>query len=173
MRSISLSLPLAAALWSSAVTGASADFVIADAIATPKLCAGTNCIDGEVYGTEQIKVKGISPRLSFDDLSSNTGGYPFHDWQLLVNDADQFGRNLFAVNNLTLNRMPFAIEGAAPTNALYVAGDGNIGIGTALPASRLHIASPAFPGMKFDQTSAGGRTPYTWDMYGYEFELPC
>jgi hypothetical protein len=49
------------------------------------------------------------------------------------------GYNEFKVQDLTNNKQPFVIRGGAPDNSLYVTSSGNVGIGTYMPSSRLHV----------------------------------
>ncbi|WP_425097935.1 hypothetical protein [Tropicibacter sp. S64] len=130
------------------------------------LCVGSGCSDPESYvpGEAIARLKAGSPRLEFIDMSSPTSSYPYYDWRLRANEDFLNGENLFAVENLTIGTKPFVIQGDTPTNSLYLAGDGALGLGTSLPQTELHIVSPSSPTIRFEQSSAGGLPAQAWDM---------
>ncbi|MBS0197852.1 MAG: tail fiber domain-containing protein [Planctomycetes bacterium] len=65
-----------------------------------------------------------------------------------------------SANNLRLNPVGGGISMFAPVNpadsVLYV--DGSVGIGTVTPATLLHLASTASPTLRWQDTSAGGKS---------------
>jgi hypothetical protein len=85
-----------------------------------------------------------------------------------VNDSASGGLNRFSIQDLTAGRIPFTVEGDAPTNALYVDNSGRIGLRTNNPLLDLHIDTGNSPGVRFAQTGTGGFTPQTWDVVGNE-----
>jgi hypothetical protein len=50
------------------------------------------------------------------------------------------GNNNFAITDSASSTVPFTIERSAPSNALYVRANGNVGIGTASPGVTLNVA---------------------------------
>lgn len=58
------------------------------------------------------------------------------------------GGSAFRVDGANSNA--FRVEGAAPSNALRVNGDGNVGVGTASPLSDVHVKSPGRTAMLID-----------------------
>ena len=103
------------------------------------LCVGTQCAS-ESFGDDTLRLKAYNLRIHVDDRTTNPD-YSGHDWGFLFNDVTQFGEDYFAVEDRTLATVPFRIDGFAPTNALRIAGNGDIGIGTGLPQHDLHIVS--------------------------------
>ena len=116
------------------------------------LCVGPQCAS-ESFGDDTLRLKAYNLRIHVDDRTTNPD-YSGHDWGFLFNDVAQFGEDYFAVEDRTLATVPFRIDGFAPTNALRIAGNGDIGIGTGLPQHDLHIVSnggTAVIRMGFDQ----------------------
>ena len=103
------------------------------------LCVGPQCAS-ESFGDDTLRLKAYNLRIHVDDRTTNPD-YSGHDWGFLFNDVTQFGEDYFAVEDRTLATVPFRIDGFAPTNALRIAGNGDIGIGTGLPQHDLHIVS--------------------------------
>jgi hypothetical protein len=77
---------------------------------------------------------GDSPALRLEQ--NNSSGFTPQTWDIAGNEANFFVRDV--TNG---SRLPFKILPGAPTNSLYIKGDGNVGIGTASPAAKLHISS--------------------------------
>jgi hypothetical protein len=78
-------------------------------------------------------VDGNTPTLRLDQNGSS--GFTSQTWDLAGNEANFFIRDV--TNG---SRLPFRIQPSAPTNALYVASSGFVGLGTASPAAPLHIS---------------------------------
>ena len=132
-----------------------------DLIVDGKACVGLACVPNEAFQAEALRLKQSVVRLRFEDTSS-AGGFPGRDWQLTANDSAMGGVEKFSLEDLTAVTTPFTVVGAAPSNALYVAGTtGNVGLGTAVPAQRLHLAAASTPAIRLEQT---GGTPQTWDL---------
>ncbi len=150
---------------------ASADFVINDdLIVDGSACIGFDCVNGETFGFDTIKLKENNVRIKFDD-TSNSASFPNNDWQLLVNDSANGGLNRFSVEDVTGGRIPFTIEKAAPTNSLYVEDSGEIGFGTNNPVCELHVVDGDSPCLRLQQDGSSGFTPQTWDLAGNETNL--
>jgi hypothetical protein len=143
------------------------DQVIPDDLITQgSLCVGLDCVANESFGFDSIRIKENNTRIVFFDTSAS--GFPADHWQLTANDTAAGGLNRFSIENLTAATNPFTIIGNAPTGSLYVAESGDIGIGTATPAFDVHVQRTDPPGMRLDQTNAGGFTAQTWDVAGNE-----
>jgi hypothetical protein len=157
-----LALMLGAAFITSG--NAKADFVIPDdLIVQGSACVGLDCVDGEAFGFDTIRLKENNTRIKFDDTSTGVG-FPNNDWQLTANDSASGGLNKFSIENITTATVPFTIVGAAPTNSLFVDSAGRLGIKTAVPGLNIHISTSDTPAQRFEQTSAGGFTAQTWDI---------
>jgi hypothetical protein len=144
------------------------DFVIADdLIVQGSACIGLDCVDGEAFGFDTIRMKENNTRLKYDDTSSSVG-FPANDWQLTANDSASGGLNKWSVDDVTGAKTPFTIEAGTPTNALYVDSTGKIGFRTATPVLDLQINTSDTPAIRQEQNSSGGFTAQTWDIGGNE-----
>lgn len=133
-----------------------ADFVSA----AGGLCGGGDCTSTETFGLVTVKMKANNTRLKFEDTSTSVG-FPTTDWQLSANDTVSGGLNKFFVEDLTAGTVPLLIEGATPTNALYVDSTGRIGLGTSTPARDLTISVPLSAGIRMEQNAS----PFqAWDI---------
>jgi hypothetical protein len=143
---------------------AMADTVIPDdLIVQGSACVGLDCVDGESFGFDTIRLKENNTRIKFDDTSTSPG-FPNNDWQLTANDSASGGLNKFSIENTTVATVPFTIVGAAPTNSLFVDDSGRLGIKTAVPGLNIHISTGDTPAQRFEQTAASGFTAQTWDI---------
>ncbi|HEU5103288.1 MAG TPA: hypothetical protein VFU22_29910 [Roseiflexaceae bacterium] len=137
-----------------------------DSIVQGSLCVGFDCIDGESFGFDTIRLKENNTRLAFDDTS--VGTFPSNDWQLTANDSASGGANKFSIDDVTGAKTPFTIIAGAPTSSLFVSSTGNVGLGTATPTLDLHFLTGDTPAMRFEQSNASGFTAQTWDVAGNE-----
>jgi hypothetical protein len=125
-------VPLAAALalLIPAAPPARADQIVADNLMVQgNLCAG-DCVDGEVFPTEPLKIKGDSPVIRFEDM--DTGEV----WTIAGTSG------FYAIGNATPGNFPTApvfIYSGAPDSALTIDGGGRVGLGTGTPAQPLHV----------------------------------
>jgi hypothetical protein len=158
----------AATLGLAVTNGARADFVIPDdLIVQMSTCTGFDCVDGESFGFDTLRLKENNLRIHFMDTSTSVG-YPNHSWQLTANDSASGGLNKFSIEDLTSATVPFTVLGSAPTNAMYVTAAGDVGLGTSAPGLDLTITRTDTPAVRLEQTSGGGFTAQTWDMGGNE-----
>src|SRR5882757_1859613 len=161
-----IALMLGAALITSG--SAKADFVIADdLIVQGSACVGLDCVDGEAFGFDTIRLKENNTRIKFDDTSTSPG-FPNNDWQLTANDSASGGLNKFSIENTTVATVPFTIVGPAPTNSLFVDGSGRVGLRTSTPGLDLSIKTGNTPAQRLEQDTSGGFTAQTWDIGGNE-----
>jgi hypothetical protein len=147
---------------------AAADFVIPDdLIVQGSACVGLDCVDGESFGFDTIRLKENNTRIKFDDTSTSPG-FPANDWQLTANDSASGGLNKFSIENTTVGTIPFTVVGPAPTNSLFVSSTGRVGLRTATPGLDLHISTGDTPAQRLEQTTASGFSAQTWDIGGNE-----
>jgi hypothetical protein len=147
---------------------ATADFVIPDdLIVQGSACVGLDCVDGEAFSFDTIRLKENNTRIKFDDTSTSVG-FPNNDWQLTANDSASGGLNKFSIENTTVGTIPFTVVGPAPNNSLFVASTGRVGLRTATPGLDLHISTSDTPAQRLEQTTAGGFSAQTWDIGGNE-----
>jgi hypothetical protein len=138
-----------------------------DLIVQGSLCVGFDCVNNESFGFDTIRMKENNTRIKFEDTSTATG-FPGADWQLTANDSTSGGLNKFSIEETSASRVPFTVVGGAPTNSLFVASTGRVGLRTSAPVLDLHISTSNTPGIRLEQTNAGGFTAQTWDIAGNE-----
>lgn len=137
-----------------------------DSIVQGSLCVGLDCVDGESFGFDTLRLKENNTRIHFMDTSVSAG-FANTNWQLTANDSVSGGLNKFSIEDLTAATVPFTVLGAAPNNALYIDNIGRVGFGTSTPALDLHMVSGDTPAVRFEQ-SGGAFSPQTWDVAGNE-----
>lgn len=147
---------------------ASADQVILDdLIVDGSICAGMDCVNGEAFGFDTIRMKENNLRITAQDTSS-TSSFPSTDWRLVFNESSNGGANKFAVQNVTANKVPFQIFGDAPDSSLVVSSSGNVGFGVVNPVVQMHLADGNTPSLRLEQNGSSGFTPQVWDIAGNE-----
>jgi hypothetical protein len=137
-----------------------------DVIITGSLCVGWDCVNGESFGYDTVKLKENNLRLYFEDTSA--GSFPSGDWRIRINDTTSGGASYFAIEDGTNGRTPFRIETGAPTHSLYVEDYGRVGLGTSIPYVELHIVDGDSPTIRLDQDGSSGWTAQRWDLCGNE-----
>src|SRR5713226_7454562 len=76
--------------------GAMPDFVIADdLIVQGSACVGLDCVNGEVFNFDTIRLKENNTRIGFMDTSS-AAGFPTNDWTIRANSSANGGANFLA-----------------------------------------------------------------------------
>lgn len=139
------------------------DQVIADdLIVVGSACVGGDCINGENFSFDTLRLKENNLRIKFEDTS--TGTFPASDWQLTANDSASGGLNKFSVEDVTAARIPLTIEGGATTNSIYVDSTGRVGFRTATPVLDLHVNTSNTPSLRLEQNNSGGFTAQTFDI---------
>ena len=147
--------------------GGNRDQVIADdLIVDGSLCVGFDCVNGEVFGFDTIRLKENNLRIKFMDTSGGT--FPTNDWQLTANDSASGGANKFSIEDIDGGRTPFTIEARAPSHSLYVDDGGRLGLGTSIPVVDVHVISGNTPTLRLEQNGSSGFAPQTWDVAGNE-----
>ncbi len=140
--------------------------ILDDLIVDGSLCVGMDCVNGESFGFDTIRLKENNLRIRFQDTSS-TSSFPSNDWQITANDSANGGLSYLAFEDIDHGRKPFLVEAGTRTSALYVDSSGRVGLGTSTPAEDLHIWCGDTPGIRLHQ-SGSGWAPQTWDMAGNE-----
>ncbi|KAA6185350.1 hypothetical protein F2Q65_08700 [Thiohalocapsa marina] len=159
---------LAAILFSVPFASVNADIVHSDdVIIQYSNCTGTDCVSGEVFGADTIRLKENNLRIHFLDTSSSSA-FPNNDWRIVINDSINGGRNYFAVEDATAENLPFTIKAGAGANALLIDEGGKIGIGTDSPTTTLHVVSGNTPTLRLDQDGSQGFTPGAWNLSATE-----
>jgi hypothetical protein len=102
---------------------------------------------------------------------NNSGGFQAQIWDIAGNEANFFIRDLTGGS-----RLPFRIRPGAPTSSLDIAATGNVGIGTASPATKFHVQASDGVVVRqiIENTGAGqsslslkrsGATPSEWIFF--------
>ncbi len=133
-----------------------------DMIIQGSLCVGFDCVNGESFGFDTIRLKENSTRIKFEDTS--VGNFPTNDWQLTANDSAGGGASKFLIEDITGSRVPFTITAGASTNSIFVDSTGRLGLRTSTPVLDLHINTSNTPSIRLEQNNSGGFTAQTWDI---------
>ena len=161
-------LAAGASLLALAAGAAQADQVFNDdVIATFSLCVGNDCVNGESFGFDTLRLKENNLRIHFDDTSTSSS-FPSNDWRITVNDSSNGGDNYFGIEDSTAGRTPFRVDAGAPANSLRVDSGGDIGIGNSAPVVELHVTDGDSPTLRLEQNGSSGFTAQTWDIAGNE-----
>ncbi|MCP4656032.1 MAG: hypothetical protein GY856_11510 [bacterium] len=144
--------------------------ILDDLIVDGSLCVGMDCVNGESFGFDTIRMKENNLRIRVVDTSS-TSSFPSRDWQITFNDSANGGANKFSIDDIDGGRTPFTIEGNAPSHSLYVDDGGRVGFGTSTPVVDLHLKTGNTPTLRLEQDGSSGFTPQTWDVAGNEANM--
>ncbi len=141
--------------------------ILDDLIVDGSICAGLDCVNGESFGFDTLRLKENNLRIKFQDTST-TASFPSNDWQITANDSSNGGANKFSIDDIDGGRTPFTIEASAPSHSLFVDDGGRIGLGTSTPVVELHVVDGDSPTLRLEQDGSSGFTPQTWDVAGNE-----
>ncbi|MEM7332179.1 MAG: tail fiber domain-containing protein [Chloroflexota bacterium] len=141
--------------------------ILDDLIVGGSICAGLDCVNGESFGFDTLRLKENNLRIRAVD-TSNSASFPSTDWQITFNESTNGGMNKFSIEDITAGRIPFTIEASAPSHSLYVDDGGRIGIGTSTPVVDVHVQSGNTPTVRLEQDGSSGFSVQTWDMAGNE-----
>lgn len=148
------------------------DVIPDDLIVQGSACVGLDCVSGEVFGFDSLRVKENNTRIQFEDTSA--AGFPLNNWQIRANSSAAGGASFLgfvdqgAAGNSETGTIVFEVDAGAPANALKVSSNGKVGFRTATPVLDLHISTSDTPAHRLEQTNAGGFTAQTWDIAGNE-----
>ncbi len=85
---------------------------------------------------------------------TNAGGWTAQTWDIGANEANFFVRDVTGGSKL-----PFRVRPGAPTSSLDISASGNVGVGTASPASKLHVVGAARVEGFFNLTTSAEPAP--------------
>ncbi len=141
--------------------------IVDDLVVDGSACIGIDCVNGESFGFDTIRLKENNLRIKFQDTSASAS-FPSNDWQITANDSANGGANKFSIDDVDGGKTPFTIEAGAPSHSLYVEDSGQVGFGTSTPVVDLHSVSGNTPTLRLQQDGSAGWTPQTWDVAGNE-----
>jgi hypothetical protein len=133
-------------------------------------CIGPDCTSSDAPLDSSVRLKGGYTAVIFENLFGATG--PHRDWALQANDYGG-GLDHFFFYDIDAGTQPFSVQGAAPSFSLVVGGtNGNVGVGTALPAQAVHVARTDTPTLRLEDTYSGSFPgTRTWDVGANSTEL--
>jgi hypothetical protein len=134
-----------------------------DLIVQSSTCTGFDCVNGESFGFDTLRLKENNLRIHFDDTSASAG-YPANDWRIIANDSTSGGGNFLAIEDSTAGRNIFVAEAGTPANGIYLDSTGRVGFRQSAPGLDLHMTTGDTPAIRFEQTAASGFTAQTWDI---------
>ena len=148
------------------------DVIPDDLIVQGSACVGLDCVNGEVFGFDTIRLKENNTRLQFKDTSA--AGFPLNNWQIRANSSAAGGASFLAfvdqgaAGNSETGTINFEVDAGAPANSLKVASTGKVGLRTATPVLDVHANTTDTPAIRLEQNNSGGFTAQTWDIAGNE-----
>lgn len=137
-----------------------------DVIVQGSECIGIDCVNGESFGFDTLRLKENNLRIKFQD-TSNSASFPSNDWQITVNDSNNGGANKFAIDDVTAGYAPFVVMAGAGANSLVI-NNNRVGFGTSTPLVELHSVDGDTPTLRLEQNGSNGYRPQTWDVAGNE-----
>src|SRR2546425_10193883 len=151
------------------------DFVIADdLIVQGSACVGLDCVNGEVFNFDTIRLKENNTRIGFMDTSS-AAGFPTEDWTIRANSSANGGGSFLAFvdqgatsTGAETGTIVLEVDAGAPANSVRVASTGRLGLRTGTPVLDVHANTSNTPAIRLEQNSGGGFTAQTWDIAGNE-----
>lgn len=138
-----------------------------DLIVQGSQCVGTGCTPSESFGYDTLRFKENNLRIHFDDTSTATN-FAKNDWRIVVNSSATGGDSFFQINDVTADEKPFKILAGAKTDSFFIDAQGDVGLGTNTPITKLHLKSGNTPTVRLEQDGTGSWAPQTWDIAGNE-----
>ena len=137
-------------------------------------CLGLSCPAAPAYGDSTLLLNENNLRIKFADDSA--GAFPANDWEIEANSSANGGQSYLGFNDCgtadndggCATDLVFAVEAGARASALYVEGDGDIGIGTSNPVVDVHVVTGNTPTLRLEQDGSSGFAARTWDVAGNE-----
>ena len=152
----------------STIPAANADQIVTDDyIVQGSICVGLDCVNGENFNYDTVRLKENNTRIKFFD-SSSTSSFPSNDWQLTANDSGNGGANKFSIEDITGTKVPFTVVAGAPNHSIYVKENGYIGFNTSAPLVQMHLKDGNSPALRLEQDGSSGFTSQSWDIAGNE-----
>jgi hypothetical protein len=140
-----------------------------DLIVQGSACVGLDCVNGEVFDFDTIRMKENNTRLQFSDTST-AAGFPTNNWQLRANSSASGGDSFLGFVDQGANgtsesgTIVLSVLAGAPANSIKVDSTGRVGLRTATPVLDLHINTSNTPAIRLEQNNSGGFTAQTWDI---------
>lgn len=143
------------------------DQIIADDLIVEfSACIGMDCVNGESFGSDTLRLKENNLRIHFDDTSSSAS-FPANDWRLTANGSNNGDPSYFSIDDATAGRSLLYLAAGAQANAIYATGN-SVGFGTNQPVVELHVVDGDSPTLRLAQDGSSGFTSQVWDIVGNE-----
>lgn len=162
-----LKISLLAVAISTSISSYADQIIQDDLIVVGSQCIGVDCVNGESFNFDTLRLKENNLRIKFIDTSSSSS-FPTTDWQITINDSVNGGLNKFSIEDVDSNKVPFTILAAAPTNSLFISSNGYIGFNTSTPMVNLHTKTGNTPTLRLEQDTSSGFSSQAWDVGGNE-----
>jgi hypothetical protein len=138
------------------ITGAKTPFTITAGAATNSIFVSSSSKVGFRTSTPVLDLHittGDTPANRYEQTTS--GGFTAQTWDIGANEANFFVRDVTGGS-----RLPFRVRPGAPTSSVDISASGQVGIGTASPAQKLHVvASSIADGVRITGTTSGTISP--------------
>jgi hypothetical protein len=122
------------------------DTTLDDVIVSGSLGIGIDSQSGLNFGFDTMRLRENNLRIHFEDTSASAA-FPGNDWRIIINDTLNGGDNYFAIEDATAATIPFRIEAGAPGDAIRVAKDGDVVIGSdtnTFPTAKLYVEGTGY-----------------------------
>jgi hypothetical protein len=147
------------------------DNVIADdLIVQGSACVGLDCVNGEAFNFDTIRMKENNTRILFLDTSTSAG-FSTNDWIIRANSSSSGGESFLGIvdhanagTGAETGTIIAQFDAGAPANSLRVSSNGKVGFRTATPVLDLHMNTSDTPAVRFEQNNSGGFSAQTWDI---------
>ena len=149
------------------------DVIPDDQIVQGSECVGLDCVNGEGFNFDTLRLKENNTRILFLDTSTGAG-FPTNDWIIKANDSGGGSSYLGIVDHgnagtgAETGTIIAQFDAGATANSLRVSSTGRVGLKTATPVLALHINESDTPDIRLEQNNTGGFTAQTWDIAGNE-----
>jgi len=140
--------------------------VIDDLIVDGSQCVGVDCVNGESFGFDTLRLKENNTRVKFQDTSSSAS-FPKADWQLTANASANGGQEYFGIECIDTNARVLSLDISAQNHAI-VATRGGVGFGTNSPTRTIDSTDSDTPTLSLYQDGSAGWAPIRWDVSGNE-----
>lgn len=133
-----------------------------DQVVRGSLCVGLDCVDGENFSFDTLRMKENNLRIHFDDTSSSAS-FPRWDWRLVANESRNGGLNFFGLEDVTQGRFPLRVVNTTRRDALVLSLD-RVGVGTNAPQATVHAVSGNTSTLRLEQDGSQGFASQVWEL---------
>jgi len=132
--------------------------ILTDLVVNGHACIGASCTVVDSNFPLMLK-NSPSSGILFDAIPDPP--FSSHDWLVQINPLGIGDR--FYIRDLGAATIPFVVSGSAPDYSIFVRDNGDVGLGTATPAKKIHMVKDSTPTIRLEQ-SGPLSIPYTWEV---------